>query len=272
MSQLAAALRRRRLALGLTLQQLADQVGCSKAYLSAIENDRLDNPPRSAILGALERTLAITDGELARLADWQRTPRPVRVDFQRLAAQQHQLRQLLQHAADSSSSRGRCRRSLDTLWKSGDLQQWLEQGQPNVHPLAGVSVQVPLINRVAAGYPSDFTDLDYPARVADQYVSCADLTDPQAFAARVVGSSMEPDYHEGDVIVFSPAEPPRDGADCFARLLPDHDTTFKRIYFEDDQRIRLQPLNPAFAAQVLPLDQVAGLYPAVYRMQRLIPR
>jgi len=39
---------------------------------------------------------------------------------------------------------------------------------------------VPIIYKVAAGYPADFNDLDYPAGVADDYVSCTDVHDPNA--------------------------------------------------------------------------------------------
>ena len=52
------------------------------------------------------------------------------------------------------------------------------------------------------------------------------------FACRVVGDSMLPDYREGDIVVFSPAKPIKSGMDCFARLEPDHESTFKRIYIE----------------------------------------
>ncbi|MHC4718099.1 MAG: S24 family peptidase, partial [Planctomycetota bacterium] len=61
---------------------------------------------------------------------------------------------------------------------------------------------IPIINSVAAGYPYQFTDLDYPPSVADDYVHCPDVNDPHAFAARVVGDSMEPRYSEGDLVVF----------------------------------------------------------------------
>ncbi len=268
MTRLGQTIHARRRALGLTLQHLADAVGCSKAYLSAIENARVDNPPRRRLLAALEGALGITGGELARLADWQRTPGAVRADLQRLSAQQAHLRRLLRGAM-AEGQEGQAEGGLDALWRSGCLHRWLDEAQSNVGRPVGVSVQVPLINRVAAGYPSDFTDLDYPTRVADEYVSCADVTDPQAFAARVIGESMLPDYREGDIIVFAPGEPAEDGADCFVRLLPDHDTTFKRVYFEDDEQVRLQPLNPAFTAQRKARRLIAGLYPAIYRIQRL---
>jgi phage repressor protein C with HTH and peptisase S24 domain len=126
---------------------------------------------------------------------------------------------------------------------------------------------VPIINKVAAGYPTEFTDLGYPARVADEYISTPDLYDAQAFAARVVGDSMAPDYREGDVVVFSPERDTPDGADCFVRLDRDNETTFKRVYFErvgELERIRLQPINLAYPARTVNREDVAGLYAAAY--------
>ena len=131
---------------------------------------------------------------------------------------------------------------------------------------AALPFEVPVINKVSAGYPQGFTDLGYPARVADEYVRCPDVDDPDAFAARVVGDSMEPAYREGDIVVFSPARAVRNGDDCFARLEPDSDSTFKRVYFEGErgeERVRLQPVNSKYAPRVLPRERVAGLYRAV---------
>ncbi|HVZ94832.1 MAG TPA: S24 family peptidase [Phycisphaerales bacterium] len=134
-------------------------------------------------------------------------------------------------------------------------------------------VQVPLINKVAAGYPREFTDLGYPARVADEYIAVPDVYDADAFAARVVGDSMFPDYHEGDIVVFSPTAPIGEGDDCFVRLERDEETTFKRVYFEKDPKgnelIRLQPLNSTYGPRTLPREDVAGLYAAVYVVRRV---
>ncbi|MEO1715703.1 MAG: S24 family peptidase [Planctomycetota bacterium] len=166
---------------------------------------------------------------------------------------------------------------LDALHSSGELRRLVDRIDPQE---GGVSVQpallpreVPLINCVTAGQPSEFTDLGYPARVADDYVRVPDLADPDAFAARIVGDSMEPEYREGDVVVFSPAARVRSGADCFARLEPDAETTFKRVYFEADgdgaEIIRLQPLNACYPPRTLPRDRVAGLYRAVTVMRAI---
>lgn len=254
-STMGQTIRTRRRARGWTLSQLADAAGCSKAYLSEIENARHRNPPSARVTEAIEAALEITPGHLRRLAEWQKTPATVKADYQRLA-----------HLA---GRRGDGSVNLDAIYRSGALHRYAGEAGGNIEPARPTTVQVPLINQVVAGYPRDFTDLDYPARVADEYVACTEVTDGDAFAARVVGDSMLPEYHQGDIIVFSPGCDPYDGADCFVRLLPDHHTTFKRVFFEADDHIRLQPLNDAYEPQTVALDQIDGLYPAIYRMQRL---
>jgi len=128
---------------------------------------------------------------------------------------------------------------------------------------------VPVINQVAAGYPTDFTDLDYPPSIADEYVFCPEVSDPEAFSARVVGDSMKPRYREGDLLVFSPNSEPRDGDDCFVRFARDNSTTFKRFSMDPDGRIRLTPRNRHYPVEVYERDEITGLWPAVMRIERL---
>ncbi|HZK79673.1 MAG TPA: S24 family peptidase, partial [Humisphaera sp.] len=131
---------------------------------------------------------------------------------------------------------------------------------------------VPVINRAIDGYPSGFSDLRSLPKAPEEFVSCPDIDDAGAFAARVHGDSMTPKYQEGDIVIFSPALPPRDGDDCFIRFA-DGKTTFKRLFFESNDaghpHLRLQPRNERHRAQILPSEQVSGLYKAVYRYQRV---
>ena len=91
------------------------------------------------------------------------------------------------------------------------------------------------------------------------------------------------------MVVFSPRAKIESGDDCFVRLEPDHESTFKRVYFEAPGAdggetggtagtaggggaggwIRLQPLNPAFEARTVPREQVGGMYRAVCKFSRL---
>ena len=296
MERVGLIVRRRRETLGLTLSEVAKAAGVAKSYLSMIENGRVANPPSRPVLGQLERALGLVEGELLRVAAWERAPREVRSQLAGVAEAARQGRELATWIKEQATQRhDGVGRDLDTLYRSGQLGRRVERvllaagatlpedehasgdgsGNGNGEAKGRAVVpdvrlrRVPVINKVAAGYPSGFTDLDYPARVADEYLSVPNLEDPDAFGATVVGASMEPAYREGDVVVFSPLAEVTDGSDCFVRLEPDHETTFKRVYFEAEGEVRLQPLNPAFASATYPREEVAGLYRAVWKCSRL---
>jgi phage repressor protein C with HTH and peptisase S24 domain len=159
--------------------------------------------------------------------------------------------------------------NLDEAYLSGVLAQLVDRYRGNIEPVA--TNLIPVINKVAAGYPTDFTDLSYPRGVADEHLSCPDVADADAFAARVHGESMAPKYREGDLVVFSPAAGTRDGDDCFVRFA-NGQTTFKRVFTETSggaDLVRLEPRNPHYPVQTVPAEQITGVYKAVYRYQRL---
>lgn len=270
--------------------------------MSMIETGRAANPPSIPLLERLEAALKLDPGQLVELAELQTTPRSVRKAMQQLAEDARRGRELAQWLSNATSRRAGGGKNLDKLYRSGQLSRKIRESLPppettppedeaaqtakkpadaRVGILAGMLPGgtlpgaglpgVPLVNKVSAGYPRGFTDLDYPARIADDYVAAPFAGgDPDAFAATVVGESMLPEYREGDIVIFSPAADVVDGSDCFARIEPEHETTFKRVYFEaDGSQVRLQPLNPRFPPRVLPREEVAGLYRAVWRMSKL---
>lgn len=267
MRSLSTTIRERRKGLGLTLQDVADRAGCTKGYLSSLENDRRDTVPSEEMLRRLEGALALAPDTLMLAGGWKATPASVREHVRTLEDQSRAGRRL----ADLLRREG-----VDSAFRSGELGRLVSalQGEEFADGAGSVSVmgtmpaQVPVINRVAAGYPAEFTDLGYPARVADEHVSVPDVFDADAFAARVVGASMEPVYREGDIVVFSPAAGTPDGCDCFVRFDRNAETTFKRVYFErgadGEEMIRLQPLNPAFPARSVAREDIAGMYAATY--------
>lgn len=269
-STLGQAIRNARLREGLTLIALADRIGCAKSYLSAVENGH-KGPPSTSLLQRMEHALTLEPGSLTRLADWNQTPHSVRQELVALSAREHAGRIIADLiGTEGIDKTGHIRGRLDQAYRSGQLHKLVEHvcsNDPAQQLDAALPMEVPLINCVQAGYPTGFTDLGYPARVADEYVRCPGLGDTDAFAARVVGDSMSPEYREGDIVVFSPARDIQNGNDCFVRLAPDNDSTFKRIYFErnDDNQemIRLQPINNRYPPTLYPREQVEGLYRAV---------
>ena len=293
MEPLGAKLRRHRRRLGYTLDELAGRTGISKPYLSLIETGRVPNPPSDEKLRRLEGALGFAAGELVSQAHLQRTPRDVRAVLQSLVngegfkGKGTQARKGAEGGARVQSSEFRVQAngngsaalstqhaalgtSLDDAYLSGVLQELVDRSSGNVEHVP--TNAVPVINRVSAGYPKDFTDLAYPKGVADDYVGCPDVHDRDAFAARVHGDSMTPKYREGDIVIFSPAAAPRDGDDCFVRFA-DGQTTFKRVFFETGEGgksvTRLQPRNEKYRPQVVPSETISGLYRAVFRYQRV---
>jgi repressor LexA len=269
MESVGSKLRRKRLALGLTQDELAGRTGISKPYLSLIETGRTANPPADDKLRRLEMALGFPPNELISQAHLERTPRDVRAMLQRLLEKNPQNADG-QATPASANPQAAVPVNLDDAYSAGVLQELVESSSSNVERVA--SNAVPVINRVSAGYPRDFTDLSYPPKVADAYISCPDLNDENAFAARVYGDSMAPKYNEGDIVVFAPNTPPRSGDDCFVRF-DDGETTFKRVFFETGEAgasvLRLQPRNEKYRPQVVRPEQVAGLYKAVYKYQRV---
>lgn len=90
-------------------------------------------------------------------------------------------------------------------------------GQGRLSPLAIRSI--PLVSKVPAGDPKDYTDGDYPTGWAEEFVPCPeDVRDPAAFALRVEGNSMEPLFKEGDILIIAPHAKLKDGAAVVYRL------------------------------------------------------
>ena len=274
MEALGPKLRRQRRRLGLTLDELAGRTGISKPYLSLIETGRVPNPPSDEKLRKLEQSLGFKAGELLTQAHLQRTPRDVRAVLAKLIEGQGA------RAAAGQGKNGAVALApgpsptsainLDDAYLSGVLHELVEKSSTNID--AVTTNAVPVVNRVSAGYPKDFTDLSYPRGMADEFIGCPDISDKDAFAARVHGDSMVPKYREGDIVIFSPAAATKSGDDCFVRFEDGH-TTFKRVFFENDDTgrpvLRLQPRNEKYRAQTIPSERVSGLYKAMFKYQRV---
>lgn len=269
-TNLATLLRRARTDAGFTQEALAERLGCSKAQLSLMESGQRTINEEWA--RRIEVALDIKDGRLVAAVHWTSAAPALRARLHNMEAVTDQLRhalksrdpvkaleKLLNRSGEGASGKDSKDHSKKTSRVAGG-------GYPeNVDGPLPLARQIPVINQVAAGYPSEFTDLDYPASVADEYIACPDVNDPDAFAARVVGDSMQPEYYEGEIVVFSPALPTPAGCDCFVRLVRDNEVTFKRVYFDDEgETIRLQPLNSAYPPRSVDREDVAGMYAAAY--------
>ncbi len=256
---LGQIIRKKREQLNLTLDEVSNRIGFSKPYLSTIETGKVKNPPSDELLTRLEKILEFEPGLLLHIAHIEGLPTDVRQEYESAEAESQKWRQIVKNLVDEKVDASR----LSELLAQSDLN--IEQDKL---PLAAGRL-VPVINKVSAGYPSDFNDLDYPVGIADDYVRCPDMHDPNAFAVRVVGDSMEPKFREGDIVIFSPAAEVHNGDDCFVRFAMPHETTFKRVFFESDNKIRLQPRNEKYSPTIVDGKRINGLYRAVVKHEKL---
>lgn len=281
MEPMGPKIRRQRRRLGLTLDDLAVRSGISKPYLSLIETGRVPNPPSDEKLTRLEQVLGFKTGELLTEAHLHRTPSDVRAMLTQLLAAGKENVVSKAGVVDASTAvldvplngkkNGKAKLpgvALDDLYLSGALREFVDRSAGNVETIP--TNVVPVINRVSAGYPKDFTDLSYPKGAADTYLSCPDVSDPDAFAARVHGDSMTPKYRQGDIVIFSPRAPVKNGDDAFVRF-NDGQTTFKRVFFEEDEAgvnvIRLQPRNEKYRPKISLAEEISGVWRAVFKYQ-----
>ncbi len=256
---LGQIIRKKREQLNLTLDEVSNRIGFSKPYLSTIETGKVKNPPGDELLTRLEKILEFEPGLLLHIAHIEGLPADVRQEYESAEAESQKWRQVIKNLINKKAKASR----LSKLLAESDLN--IEQDRL---PLAAGRL-VPVINKVSAGYPSDFNDLDYPVGIADDYIRCPDMHDPNAFAVRVVGDSMEPKFCEGDIVIFSPAAEVHNGDDCFVRFAMPHETTFKRVFFESENKIRLQPRNEKYSPTIVDGKRINGLYRAVVKHEKL---
>ena len=65
--------------------------------------------------------------------------------------------------------------------------------------------------------------------------------DKQYFGLEIKGHSMEPDYHDGDIIILLKQDNCENGEDCVVTI-NGNEATFKRV-FKNENGITIQPLN-----------------------------
>lgn len=257
---LGQIIRAKREQLNLTLDDVSSRVGFSKPYLSTIETGKVKNPPSDELLTKLQKVLDFESGLLLHIAHMERMPSDIRHQYESAESENQRWRQMARTLIG--------KKKVDTKRLRQLLAKNKLRTDPSKSPLAAGRL-VPVINKVSAGYPTDFDDLDYPVGIADDYIRCPDLHDPNAFAVRVVGDSMEPRFREGDIVIFSPAAEVHNGDDCFVRFAMPHETTFKRVFFEAENKIRLQPRNEKYSPTIVDGKRINGLYRAIIKHERL---
>ncbi|MEQ1948454.1 MAG: transcriptional repressor LexA [Bryobacteraceae bacterium] len=114
---------------------------------------------------------------------------------------------------------------------------------------APVGLEIPLLGRIAAGTPVE-------AIAGEETLNFADFAgDPGTYALKVRGESMIDDHIcDGDYVLIEKANRARNG-DIVVALVDGMETTLKRFY-EEGERVRLQPANSAMEPIYVPRENV----------------
>jgi SOS-response transcriptional repressor LexA len=147
-------------------------------------------------------------------------------------------------------------------WTEPELEFGIQQAQMplgdyNVAEGPNIGRVVPLISWVQAG---SFHEPIDPYRVGDaeDWLPIPKRAGPRTFALRVRGISMEPKYHDGEIIFVDPDGDARNRSHVIVRLEHEKEATFKELVIEGDRRY-LRALNPSWPEPVIPVTREATI-------------
>ncbi len=121
-------------------------------------------------------------------------------------------------------------------------------GTGNVVPATIGTTKVPLISYIQAGSWTGIEDLRTTCEEYEYILTDLDVSE-DAFALKIKGDSMEPEFIEGDIVIIDPTVKPHAG-EFVAAVNGDYEATFKKYRPLEDldeygrQHFELVPLNP----------------------------
>ena len=141
---------------------------------------------------------------------------------------------------------------MDTPHAEGAIQE-----EHNAHDGPDLRSLHPLISWVQAGNWYEISESFVPAYGAE-LLPCPVCCSPESFVLRVRGSSMEPKFHEGDLIFVDPNVSPDHGKYVVVRLDESNEATFKQLIIEEGKQY-LKALNPDWPNRIIEVDEEATI-------------
>ncbi|KGV86486.1 helix-turn-helix family protein [Burkholderia pseudomallei MSHR3951] len=248
-------IRELRKAKGMTLQQLGDVFGISRASVSEWESGR--SKPDASRLVELASTLGVSVEYLlddngpealrAKVADIHRAMR---------AGQLPQV--AMESALEAMRTGGDVSRSGVTLGKR--LPKKVDEAESNVTewPIG----KLPLISWVQAGEWSEIVDNFQPGD-AEDWIACPFPSGRHGFVLRVVGDSMynpggDMSFRDGDFISVNPERDALHRSLVIARRNREK-ATFKQLLIDESDGPMLHALNPNWPTRYIPLDKTTEI-------------
>ena len=123
--------------------------------------------------------------------------------------------------------------------------------------------RIPLIGLAQAGAEGFFDDGGFPVGGSWDEVSLPEIGDLNAYALEISGTSMEPVFRDGDVVIVSPAAPIRRGDRVVVRTVAG-EVMAKQLVRRSARRVELKSLNPAHKDHSFDLREMAWMHRIVW--------
>ena len=120
--------------------------------------------------------------------------------------------------------------------------------------------KLPVISYVTAGAPQTF-EMPYTSYCDEHIEVPFEIKDPDAFALRIFGDSMYPKFLDGDYVIASPNQEPRNNQPVIA-MINKNETTCK-LFLEQKDHICLSPINPEYRMIICNKKDVEWVFPII---------
>jgi len=143
-------------------------------------------------------------------------------------------------------------------WMDESHQEFMEErARYNAEPGPEMRSLHPLISWVQAGGWAEIAG-GFALGDAEDLLPCPVRCSPDTFVLRVRGESMEPKFHDGDLIFVDPEAAPLSGRYVVVRLEDSHEATFKQLIVEGDRQY-LKAVNPDWPQRIIEVDSNATI-------------
>lgn len=126
---------------------------------------------------------------------------------------------------------------------------------------------VPLISWIQAGDFCEAVNL-FEVGDAERWLPCPVNHSDQTYILRVQGTSMEPEYRDGDLIFVDPHVQPIHNSDIIVRLETANTATFKRLQIVGSEQF-ISPINPEWPEPIIRITESAQICGVVIFSGRL---
>lgn len=142
----------------------------------------------------------------------------------------------------------------------------------NIHgdPIKIKQGLVPVVGRAQLGVNGYFEEMGYPPGGGDGYLKIYS-DDPDAYALRLAGSSMEPRIRSGEFVVIEPGNGYVAGDEVLVRTA-DGQSMIKVFMYHRDGEVRLLSVNDAHPPLTLAETEITHMHPvgAIVKASRLV--